>query len=156
MKGRITGQLKRMFGEAAASGPGSQAVLERMADTLLLLIIGWGICRNDADVGLFAALADRQLGSLLQAILGAPERAWTIGSMAALSNMSRSAFVPRFQQLLGATPSTFLLDWRMRTARRTLREGRLTTQTISEKTGYASEAAFAKAFKRDEGVGPGA
>lgn len=155
MHEHLAGLLKLMFSEAAAAHPGCQALLDRLADALLLSIVRYAVCHHQARLGLLAALVDRQLGPLIQALVSGPVQDWTLGSMCAFVHMSRSALVQRFQELLGMSPIMFLLDWRMREARCWLQEGKMNTQTISERAGYASEAAFAKAFKRFEGAGPG-
>jgi AraC-like DNA-binding protein len=43
----------------------------------------------------------------------------------------------------------------MTTACRLLREQDLPLRTVAQRTGYTSEFAFAKAFKREHGVAPG-
>lgn len=50
----------------------------------------------------------------------------------------------------------YLTFWRMQKARELLSETRLGTGAIAEQVGYQSEAAFAKAFKKAVGAGPGA
>ena len=147
--------LRLMFAEAAQDDHGGQAVLDRLADALLLYIIRLCVNEQSTQLGLFAALADAQLGVLIRALCSAPERDWSLASMAASVNMSRSAFAARFQELLQQPPIAFLTEWRMRAARNYLQKSRQTTMAIAESCGYSSEAAFAKAFKREEGVGPG-
>ena len=147
--------LQLMFKEAAQDNDGGQAVLDRLADALLLYIIRLCVNEQSTQVGLFAALADAQLGVLVRALCSEPERDWSLASMAATVNMSRSAFAARFQESLQQPPIAFLTEWRMRLARDYLQKSRQTTMAIAESCGYSSEAAFAKAFKREEGVGPG-
>jgi transcriptional regulator GlxA family with amidase domain len=52
-------------------------------------------------------------------------------------------------------PLAYLTGWRMMTARRLLRETRLPLAAVAERTGYGSEFAFAKAFKRESGMASG-
>ena len=70
--------------------------------------------------------------------------------------MSRAAFASRFKELLGETPMGYVTRCRMQMAHRLLRDGGMSMADIAEQVGYASEAAFAKAFKRETGVSPGA
>lgn len=147
--------LQLMFNEAAQEDQGGQAVLDRLADALLLYIIRLCVSEQSAQLGLFAALADPQLGTLVRALCSEPERDWSLASMATSVNMSRSAFAARFQELLQQPPIAFLTEWRMRSARSYLQKSRQSTLAIAESCGYSSEAAFSKAFKREEGVGPG-
>jgi AraC-like DNA-binding protein/mannose-6-phosphate isomerase-like protein (cupin superfamily) len=147
--------LQLMFNEAAHHDDGAQAVLDRLADALLLYIIRLCVHQQSTQIGLFAALADAQLGTLVRALCSESERDWSLASMAASVNMSRSAFAARFQELLQQPPIAFLTEWRMRSARNYLQKSRQSTLAIAESCGYSSEAAFSKAFKREEGVGPG-
>lgn len=49
---------------------------------------------------------------------------------------------------------TYLARWRLRLAARWLRETQMSVSEILHKIGYASAAAFHRAFKREHGVGP--
>ena len=50
----------------------------------------------------------------------------------------------------------YVTQWRMQIAYDLLVSTNLGTMQISEQSGYQSEAAFAKAFKKHFGKGPGA
>ena len=52
------------------------------------------------------------------------------------------------------TPLGSLTRFRMDLASEWLRQGELSMHDIAEQSGYASEAAFAKAFKKETGVTP--
>nr|WP_263399671.1 helix-turn-helix transcriptional regulator [Saccharopolyspora pogona] len=69
--------------------------------------------------------------------------------------MSRATFSRRFTALVGEPPLTYLTRWRMITAARRLRETDAALSAIAKEVGYASEYAFAKAFKRAHGTAPG-
>ncbi|MEV4086961.1 helix-turn-helix transcriptional regulator, partial [Nonomuraea fuscirosea] len=56
---------------------------------------------------------------------------------------------------VGLTPLAYLTWWRMTTAARLLRGTDLPLRSVAERTGYATEFAFAKAFKREFGTAPG-
>ena len=53
-------------------------------------------------------------------------------------------------------PLTYLTRWRMITAARLLRADRTPLASVARHVGYTSEFAFAKAFKREYGIAPGA
>jgi AraC-like DNA-binding protein len=65
--------------------------------------------------------------------------------------LSRAAFARRFTALLGSAPLTYLTWWRMTVAARLLRETDLPVGAVAHRVGYASEFAFAGAFKREYG-----
>ncbi len=69
--------------------------------------------------------------------------------------MSRSAFSARFSEMVGVPVMRYLADWRMQVAMEILRAGDLTVAELARRSGYLSEAAFSRAFKRSTGVSPG-
>jgi AraC-like DNA-binding protein len=78
-----------------------------------------------------------------------------VAGLGAAGGLSRAAFARRFAALVGEPPLTYLTWWRMTTAGRLLRDDDLSLRQVAQRTGYASEFAFAKAFKREYGVAPG-
>lgn len=78
-----------------------------------------------------------------------------MAELGATGGLSRAAFARRFAALVGEPPLTYLTWWRMTTAGRLLRHDDLSLRQIAERTGYASEFAFAEAFKREDGLAPG-
>lgn len=98
------------------------------------------------------------VAAALRAIHADPAHAWTVAEMGATGGLSRAAFARRFAALVGEPPLTYLAYltwWRMTTAGRLLRHDDLSLRQIAERTGYASEFAFAKALKREDGLAPG-
>jgi AraC-like DNA-binding protein len=69
--------------------------------------------------------------------------------------MSRSGFADRFKALVGVAPIDYLLQRRMQTAGKALRDGDRTVSVIATAWGYSSESAFSNAFKRVMGQSPG-
>jgi AraC-like DNA-binding protein len=70
--------------------------------------------------------------------------------------MSRSAFAARFTALVGEPAIAYVTRWRMQVAVAALRDERATVGELAGRLGYRSEAAFARAFKRETGMPPGA
>ena len=139
--------------------PGSDTIVSSLLDTLLLYILrAWWQDEARADrhpTGWAAALADPAVTAALQAIHAAPDHPWTVEELGAHGGLSRAAFARRFTTLVGRPPLAYLTWWRMTTAGRLLRADDTPLRTIAERTGYTSEFAFAKAFKRQYGVAPG-
>jgi AraC-like DNA-binding protein len=75
--------------------------------------------------------------------------------LAARAAMSRTAFAQHFRTLVGQTPVSYLATWRMQKAAYLLEMRTLSIAQVAERVGYASELAFAKAFRRHIGVPPG-
>ncbi|WP_089099760.1 AraC family transcriptional regulator [Streptomyces hyaluromycini] len=138
--------------------PGTDAIVTSLLDTLLLYILrAWWEDEREAgrDGGWAGALADPAVAAALRAIHGDPAHPWTVGELGAAGGLSRAAFARRFTALVGEPPLGYLTWWRMTTAGRLLRDDTLTLRQIAERTGYTSEFAFAKAFKREYGTAPG-
>jgi AraC-like DNA-binding protein len=108
-----------------------------------------------ATTGWAAALSDPVTTAALQAIHQAPAQPWTVATLAAEAGLSRAPFARRFAALLGQPPLTYLTWWRMTTAARLLHESDAPLSAIAARVGYASEFAFANAFKRQYGTAPG-
>ena len=85
-----------------------------------------------------------------------PARAWTVAALADELAMSRSAFSARFTELVHEPAMQYVTRWRMNLALDALRQEGATVAQLADRLGYRSEAAFARAFKRVNGVSPGA
>jgi len=68
--------------------------------------------------------------------------------------LSRSALAERFTEMIGSPPIQYLTQWRLTLAAQALRSGSDGIARIAESSGYDSEAAFTRAFKREFGVPP--
>ncbi|MEM9623000.1 MAG: AraC family transcriptional regulator [Pseudomonadota bacterium] len=144
-----------MAREAEATQPGSEAIITRLADIVVVQAIRAWWASSDAKHGWLAALHDRQIGRALATIHRDPSRDWTVASLAGEIGMSRSALAARFSELVGDSVKRYLTEWRMQLARDELMTSPQPLATIIEKYGYQSEAAFSRAFKRVFGVAPG-
>ncbi len=125
---------------------GSTAIVERLAETLLIQVIRDYALRTGE--GYLAALSDPGLGRALNAIHDEPSRAWTVESLGRVASMSRSAFANHFREAVGLTPMQYATQWRMHTARRLLQTRETSVAAVAELVGYSDGFAFAKAFKR--------
>ena len=70
--------------------------------------------------------------------------------------VSRSVFAERFVALTKATPQQYLTNLRMRLASQWISREKLPLDEVADRLGYASVAAFSRAFKRTTGKSPGA
>jgi transcriptional regulator GlxA family with amidase domain len=95
------------------------------------------------------------LGRALLGIHSTPGESWPLARLARTAAMSRSTFAERFSLVLGISPARYVLEFRMREAKRLLLDPSLTIPAIATRLGYASEAAFSRAFKRTTGNPPG-
>ncbi|MEN8651423.1 AraC family transcriptional regulator [Streptomyces sp. 21So2-11] len=136
---------------------GSDGIVPSLIDSLLLYILrAWLDDQTPAAAqGWAAALGDSAVAPALSAIHDDPAAQWTVESLAGRAGLSRAAFARRFATLVGEPPMAYLTRWRMTTAARLLRESDAPLTTVAARTGYGSEFAFAKAFKREYGLAPG-
>ncbi len=146
-----------LFVEATRTTSRSDPLLLRLAETLLLFVLHAGLTRHAASAtGLSAALSHPRLHRALSAMLSAPEHPWTVAELAHKANLSRSGFARHFREVIGRGPIDLLTEWRMHHARHLLHVEGFCVPEVAERCGYRSEAAFARAFKRVIGCGPGA
>jgi AraC-like DNA-binding protein len=135
---------------------GSGGIVPALIDSLLLYILRAWLEERPADEPCWAtALRDPAVAPALAAIHADPANGWTVESLAARAGLSRAAFAKKFNAMVGEPPLTYLTRWRMTTAARMLRESDASLAAVAARTGYGSEFAFAKAFKREFGQAPG-
>lgn len=143
-----------LLGHEIDTSEGSGAIAPLLEVLLLFMLRAWHEA-HPADSGWVAALRDPVIYAALSAIHEQPGAPWTVQSLAARAGVSRSVFAQRFTATLGTGPLTYLTWWRMTCAARMLRDSDALLRVIAEKSGYTSEYAFAKAFRREFGLAPG-
>ena len=106
--------------------------------------------------GWLAGVRDAQIGRALALLHGEPAKAWTVDELAREVALSRSALAERFSTLVGEAPIQYLMRWRLALAAQALRNTSRALTLIAQETGYESESAFNRAFKREFGTPPAA
>lgn len=151
----MSATMSLLAAEVAAGGPSAPTVINRLFDIVFVKVVFAYLAAQSASAeGWQGALRDRQVSDALAAIQKNPELPWTVGSLASLVKMSRSAFAARFNVLVGDTPLQYVTRARMQRAANILRGDDARLASIAAATGYESEAAFSKAFKRFMGMSP--
>lgn len=149
--------LDLMEAESRDLRPGGETVVTRLADVLVIQAIrAWLANDPGSQRGWLAAVQDKQIGRAIALVHRNAARDWTLEKLAAAAAMSRSAFAARFTELVGAPPMQYVTQWRMQLALSLLHHTNDPLATIADQTGYQSEAAFSRAFKRWFGESPGA
>jgi AraC-like DNA-binding protein len=155
--GWVGSALKLMGLEAARRQPGGETVIARLCDILVIHALReWLATSPDAQHGWLGALRDPHVGRALAQIHAAPERPFTVASLAAAAHLSRAAFAERFARLVGMAPMEYVTRRRMQVATELLRDARLAPSEVAQRVGYGSVAAFSRAYKRIVGRPPGA
>ena len=135
---------------------GTDAVVPALLEMLLLYLLRrWYAEQPATPTGWAAALRDPVTAAALQAMHEDPGRPWTVATLAAHAGLSRAPFARRFSVVVGRPPLAYLTWWRMTLAARLLRDSDATVATVAHRVGYASEFAFATAFRRRHGSAPG-
>lgn len=149
--------VRQMEREATDGRPGAELVVSRLSDLFFVQVLrGWFERQPPGGGGWLTAASDRQIGAALRAIHLEPSRHWTVSALARESALSRSLFAERFARLCGEPPMHYVTRWRVLLATRALRDGHQTVASIAWSVGYASVAAFVRAFTRLMGVSPAA
>ncbi len=91
--------------------------------------------------------------SLLRGSLAFP---WTAEKVARRLGYSRAAFYVAFARAAGMSPMAYVMDLRLREAKRLLRDSEKNIDEIAESVGFGSASSFAAAFRRREGERPNA
>lgn len=147
--------INLMLSELKSEKPGFYTAIDQMALLIFVEVLRVQIEQGQLQQGLLTALFDKRLGKALNAIHQYPELSWTLETLAEQALMSRSGFADAFNKRVGLTPMKYLTKWRMNEARRLLKSSKLSVAQIAEKSGYETEAAFRKAYKKTMGEPPG-
>lgn len=148
--------VKMLAVENAESQPGRGVLLDALSDVLLALVLRRALAAGHLGDGFLAALGDPRIAPVLAALHAEPGRDWSLDRLAAIAALSRSRLTERFRELLDCSPLQYVAELRMREASQLLRHGQLSVAQIGERLGYATEAAFRRAYKRVTGSTPGA
>jgi AraC-like DNA-binding protein len=143
------------FAEVGRDMPGQQAVLDRLLDLLLLTTLRDWFDRREAEPpAWYRALGDPAVGAALRLVHDAPERPWSVASLAEEAGVSRATFGRRFTELVGEPPMTYVTSWRLALAADLLRRTDATVDAIARQVGYVSGYSLSVAFKRVLGTRP--
>ena len=141
--------------ESSAPGPGSDFVVARLMELLLVEILrGETLLKQPLKAGMLQGLADPVTAKALAALHSDAAKRWTTSKLARLCGCSRSAFNLRFTNIVGIAPMRYLQRWRMAMAKDELRRGERNIAEIALLVGFQSSGSFTKAFTRSVGCPP--
>ena len=143
--------------ESTGERTGAETVLARASELMFVEVVRRHLATLPPDqTGWLAGLRDPFVGRALAALHDRPADPWTVESLAKEAALSRSALAERFTHLIGEAPMQYLTRWRMQLAATLLRSRNVSVFEAATEVGYASEAAFSRAFKKVVGVPPAA
>jgi AraC-like DNA-binding protein len=130
-------------------------LVARLAELMFIYVTRHVARRQDIAAGVLAVARRPAFAALLAQVLQAPGEDWSTDRMAQVANMSRSSFYQHFASACGQAPAQFLLLLRMKIAAQRLGTGDTVERTAAH-VGYRSYAAFSRAFRKINGMQPGA
>jgi AraC-like DNA-binding protein len=146
-----------ILAEQASDRPGSGAMVSALMTQCLVAMLRQMCSGDSCPFPWLTALDDPRLGRALDQILVHPEARHTVGSLAEVAAMSRSAFAERFTGAFGQPPMSLLRQVRMEQAASWLRGGTtLSLDEVADKVGFSSRSHFSRTFKEHYGVSPAA
>jgi AraC-like DNA-binding protein len=135
--------------------PGSQSLLAKLSELAFTEALRRYAQSNPPELkGWLAGLQDPFVGRALAFMHEQPTLDWSVNKLAREVGLSRSALAERFSDMIGEPPMQYLTRWRLTLAAQALRQGNDAIALVAERSGYESEASFARAFKREFGVPP--
>lgn len=140
--------LDLLVAELDAARPGSWIMISRILDLVFIHALRTWSDSDRVEPGWLATALDARLAPVLSAIHRAPGHAWSIDEMARLARQSRSAFAHRFTAVVGQSPMAYVAQCRMAEASRLLDATTMPVGEVATAVGFASEAAFSRAFRR--------
>ena len=147
--------IELTLAEAQADRPGGASIRLGLSEVMFAEVLRRHLAETSPRrPGWLGGLADPVVGRALAALHGEPVRAWTLDGLAAAVGTSRSVLAERFARSTGQTPMRYLSEWRLQLAARLLADGEDKVAAIAGRVGFASEAAFSRAFKRLTGLPP--
>ena len=154
--GWLEATLRLISAETSGGRLGGDLVALKMSEAIFAQALRAYIESEGAErVGL-AGFADPQISRALSAFHLAPSEDWTVERLAREAGVSRTGFAVRFAEKMGLTPMQYLTSWRMQIACRFLIDDDLSVAEAAHASGYASESAFTRVFKKEIGMTPAA
>lgn len=142
----LSAQFARLFARVTDAPADPLATEEALLRTLAHLFRRHGARRRRADAPPAVAAALRRLDA-------APERPTTLADLAALSGVGRFQLLRGFARAVGTTPHAYLVQRRVRLARRLLAAGHAPAEAAL-RAGFADQSHLTRAFVRQFGVTP--
>jgi len=146
--------ISLLMAEMSEYAPGGTAVIEKLAEVLLVKILRSFLLTTKQPTGFLSALKDPRLSKAVDAIHKNHGEDLSLEDLANAAGMSRSSFAAHFKDMTGLTPAVYLTHWRMFLACEMLRAGDKSSGQIADQIGYESEVSFSRAFRRYLNVTP--
>ncbi len=129
-------------------GVGDRYVAARLAEAILGKVLVRAAGARDDRFGLFGMFASLGVRSALKAIEGNVAHGWTVGELAEIAGLPRSAFKSEFRAAMGLSVPQYLGLRRVRRCERMLAEGMTAVADAATAAGFRSQSGFLSAARR--------
>ncbi|MFT6270841.1 MAG: AraC-like DNA-binding protein [Alphaproteobacteria bacterium] len=143
-----------MMQEINSGNPGSEKATAMLADLFFIEILRAALNDRQANKGLIAAFADKNLALALDAFHNNFDLPWTLDSLAKEAGVSRTKFAINFKEVVGISPGNYITQWRIHWAAAQLRDTKSNLYQIALAAGYHSNASFTRAFRKQMEASP--
>lgn len=145
---RLARLITLMHEEAIEHGPGSESMMNHMSGALFGMTLRLASESDEPPIGLLRLAQRPRLQPAFTAMFEHYSRAWTMSELADLCLMSRATFARQFAEAAGRSANDLLVEIRMANASKQLAETSDSIAKIAQDSGYKSDAAFQRAFKK--------
>ena len=154
--GWLEATLRVIGAEAGGGKLGADLIALKMSEAIFAQAIRRYIEHTAKESSALSGFADTNIARALTAFHKNPVAPWSVETLSREAALSRTNFAMRFSDKLGITPMQYVTSWRMQIARAALIERKVSVAEAADLSGYASEAAFSRAFKKEIGKSPAA
>lgn len=146
---------RQVVAESKLGRVGADTMLTRMAELMFIEVVRRYLEKMPPQqTGWLAGLRDPVVAPAIACMHARPAEDWTLVSLAREAGSSRTVLADRFSAVVGIPPMQYLTQWRIQLAANALTSSRAKVAAVASQVGYASEAAFSRAFKRATGQSP--
>ncbi len=151
----LVATIRHAANEASLSLPGTRSMLSRLTELMFLEVLRkYMQSLTPNKIGWFAALKDPVVGAALRLLHTKPMDNWDVNRLATAVGASRTVLSDRFKNYLSQPPMQYLTGWRLRLSAQALKTSTAPIKAVALESGYESEAAFSRAFKKHFGSAP--
>ena len=151
----LQNSIRFAVGQARLGYAGTEALLAKLSEALFIETLRRYIASlPESETGWMAGTRDPHVGKALAHFHHNAARSWTLATLATEVGVSRTLLAERFKHFLGEPPMAYLTRWRMKLGARLLLTTNHSVAEIAAMSGYDSESAFNRAFKREFDIPP--
>ncbi|NVK35546.1 MAG: helix-turn-helix transcriptional regulator [Rhodobacteraceae bacterium] len=149
----LKGVVSLLIEEVQHPRCGSGAAFQRLCEVVIIRLLRCVLEKSGTTGGLLAGLSHPRLAYAIVAMHHRLSETWSLDTLASEAGMSRTQFAVVFKEIVGVTPISYLNSWRLEVSRTLLAEG-MPVKNVAKECGFASPAAFSRAFSRQYGYSP--